>query len=178
MDIGLKKDTVRLVPHNPIWKDLFQKEKELLLATFPGQILKVSHGGSTAIPDIPAKPLIDIFAVVPSLQVAEDMRGQLEGLGYEYRGEEGIPERRFYAKGDREKRSHNLHLVEETSNEWKNHLLIKNYYLKHPEAALAYAELKEKLAKQFPDDRVAYRGGKDAYIKQVIQRAVDEGQKE
>lgn len=174
-DIGLKKGSVRLVPHNSKWKELFREEKESLLKDFPGKILKVSHGGSTAIPGISAKPLIDIFAVVPSLQVAEEIQPELEKLGYEYRGEEGIPERRFYVKGDRSNRTHNLHLVEESSREWKNHILIKNYYLKYPAAAQEYAKIKEQLAKDFPEDRRAYGSGKDAFIKEIIRKAEAEG---
>jgi len=155
-DLGLGRTTVTLKQHNKNWKKLFDEEKEFLLSHFPDDIFEVSHGGSTSIPGIPAKPIIDMFAVVP------------------YRGEEGVPGRILYAKGDAENRTHYLQLVEKESNEWKNHLLIKNYYLHHPEVAQEYAKLKKTLAKKYPKDRKAYSAGKDVFIKGVIAKALQE----
>ncbi|MBU1754844.1 GrpB family protein [Patescibacteria group bacterium] len=173
-DIGLQRGVVQLQEHNTNWKDLFEKEKKSLVEHFPNRILEISHGGSTAIPCIPAKPIIDIFAIVPSLQVAENMRAELEELSYHYRGEEGVPERVLYAKGKEENRTHHLHLVERDSGEWKNHLLIKSYYLRHPEVANEYAELKMALAEKYPNDRGAYGKGKNEFVKSVIEKAKDE----
>lgn len=170
-DIGLKRGTVQLRAHNQNWKKIFEEEKALLLRHFPSQILEISHGGSTAIPGMPAKPIIDMFAVVSSLEEAEQMRKELESLNYHYRGEEGVPGRILYAKGEEEIRTHHLHLVERESDEWKNHLLIKNYYLRHPEVAQGYAELKKALAEQYPNDRIAYGKGKSDFIQSVIKRA-------
>ncbi len=143
----------------------------MLLGHFPGQILEVSHGGSTAIPKMPAKPIIDMFAVVPALRVAEDMRSELEKLGYHYRGEEGVSGRILYAKGEEEKRTHHLQLVEREGDQWKNHLLIKNYYLQHPEVAEEYALLKQELAVKYPENRSAYSKGKNEFVQAVIAKA-------
>ena len=173
-DIGLKRGTVQLKKHNPDWKKLFEKEKKLLLERFPGVILEISHGGSTAIATIPAKPIIDMFAVVPSLKAAENIRKELEELGYEYRGTDGAPERILYVKGPSEMRTHHLQLVERKSVEWENHILIREYFLKHPEVAQEYAQLKANLAEKYPEDRKSYSSGKDAFIKSVIQRAREE----
>lgn len=170
-DLGLKRGTVQLREHNAKWKSLFEEEKKRLLKDFPESLLEVSHGGSTAIPDIPAKPIIDMFAVVPSLDTASDMRAKLEKLGYHHRGADGVPERILFVKGDEENRTHHLQLVEHQSSEWKNHLLIKRYYLRHPEVAQQYAELKRALAAKYPNDRAAYGKGKDAFIKNVIKNA-------
>lgn len=170
-DLGLKRGTVRLVKHNPNWKKLFEKEKDILLQKFPNKILEVSHGGSTALPTIPAKPILDMFARVASLSVADTMKEELERLGYEYLGEEGVPERRLAVKGSSETRTHHLQLVEENSKEWKNHIILREYYLQHPEVALQYAKLKQRLAKQFPEDRKSYTSSKDAFIKSVLNKA-------
>lgn len=170
-DIGLKRGSVQLRPHSSEWAKLFEQEKKLLLGKFPEVILEIQHGGSTAIPTIPAKPIIDMFAVVPSLQAGEAIRRDLEGLGYEYRGPDGVAERVLYVKGTPEMRTHHLQLVERTSNEWKNHILIREYFLKHPEVAQEYAALKMSLAEKYPEDRKAYSHGKDAFIKSVIQKA-------
>jgi len=153
---------------------LFEKEKKLLLKNFKNIILEIGHGGSTAIPNIPAKPIIDMFAVVKSLNKAKSMKGDLEKLGYEYRGADGVKERILYVKGKPELRTHHLQLVERESGEWKNHILIKDYFLKYPKVAKNYAELKVKLAKKYPEDRKAYSHGKNAFIKSVIKKAKKE----
>ncbi|MEK7124155.1 MAG: GrpB family protein [Patescibacteria group bacterium] len=172
--IGLKRGNVKLRKHNSNWRQLFKQEKELLLKRFPDAILEISHGGSTAIPTIPAKPIIDMFAVVSSLKDTEKIRKSLEEMGYEYRGEESVPERILYVKGKPKLRTHHLQLVERSSDEWKNHILIRDYFLKHPEIAKEYAKLKLELAKKYPNDRKSYSNGKDVFIKSIIQKAKEE----
>ncbi len=172
--IGLKRGTVKLEKHNSQWAELFEQEKKMLLKKFPNTILEISHGGSTAIPTIPAKPIIDMFAVVLSLKDEGSMRKGLEEMSYEYRGEEGVPERILYVKGKPELRTYHLQLVERKSDEWKNHILVRDYFLKHPKVAKKYAELKIKLAKKYSDDRKAYSHGKDAFIKLIIKKAKKE----
>lgn len=171
MSIGLKRGTVELHEHNQNWSDVFEQEKLLLLNTFPDQIVEISHGGSTAIPNIPAKPIIDMFMAIPDLARAEDYREKLEALGYHYRGEEGAPGRILYAKGDEDNRTHHLNLVERGNDQWNAHILLREYYLAHPEVAQQYADLKTSLAKQYPDDRRAYGAGKKNFISNVIEKA-------
>lgn len=170
-DIGLEKGKVKLKKHNQNWVKLFSKEKELLLKNFPNEILKISHGGSTSIPNIPAKPIIDMFAIVPSLKIAKKIKEKIKTLNYHYRGEDGVLERILYSKGTGENVTHHLQLVEKESSEWENHLLIKNYYLNHPKVAEEYAKLKEILAKKYFNDRKSYSHGKDSFIKSVITKA-------
>ena len=172
--IGLKRGTVRLKKHNPKWKELFEKEKKLLLKKFPDIILEISHGGSTAIPGMPAKPIIDMFTAVKSLKSIESVKKELEKLCYEYRGEEGVPGRILYVKnmrGGREIRTHHLQFVEKGNKEWKNHLLIKNYYLEHPGAVKEYAKLKKELANKYPDNRPLYSEGKQKFVKAILKKA-------
>lgn len=170
-DIGLRRGSVQLRAHNSEWAKLFEEERKLLLGKFPHVILEIQHGGSTAIPTIPAKPIIDMFAVVPSLQAAEAIKGELVKLGYEYRGADGVAGRVLYVKGAPEKRTHHLQLVERENDEWGNHILIREYFLKHPDVAQEYAKLKILLAEKYPEDRKAYSHGKDIFIKSVIQKA-------
>ena len=170
-EIGLKIGTVKLKKYNPNWKKLFEKERKFLLKNFPNKILEISHGGSTSVHGMPAKPIIDMFAVVKSLKIAEKMRKELEVLDYHYRGEEGVPDRILYVKGEENNRTHHLQLMQRKSSSWKEHLLIKNYYMKYPDVAQEYAKLKKKLAKQYPNNRIAYRNGKDSFIKNVIAQA-------
>lgn len=171
MSIGLKRGAVELRQHDNSWSDLFEQEKQLLLNVFPNQVVEISHGGSTAIPGIPAKPIIDMFMAIPDLANAEHYRQKLEGLGYHYRGEEGAPGRILYAKGDEDKRTHHLNLVEKGNEQWDNHILLREYYLAHPEVAQQYADLKQSLALQYPNDRGAYGAGKKDFISNVLNKA-------
>lgn len=172
--VGLQKGEVRLDKHNPEWEILFRKEKKILLENFPNLILEVSHGGSTAIPGIVAKPIIDIFIAIKSLEDAETIKNELEKLGYEYRGSRSVPERILYVKGNPELRTHHLHFVEVNSDEWKNHILIRDYFLKHPDEANKYGKLKEKLAQKYPNNRESYTHAKDEFIKSIIEKAKKE----
>ena len=79
--LGLQRGTVRLEEYNPEWRDLFEQEKELLLKTFGSRILKIEHIGSTAIPGLPAKPIIDINVAIPSL---DDINDFIVGLHYAF----------------------------------------------------------------------------------------------
>lgn len=175
MSLGLKRGKVKLVPHDPSWNKLFQDEKIKLINAFPDLIIEISHGGSTAIPTISAKPIIDMFIRINHLPDAEKIQEHMTTLGYSYRGTDGVPGRILYAKGPEENRTHYAHFVQGDNDEWKNHLLIKDYFLNKPQAAAEYEKLKLALAKQFPDDRKAYSHGKDAYIKDLLEKAKSDG---
>lgn len=171
MSIGLKRGKVKLVPHDPNWNKLFHDEKINLINAFPDLILEVSHGGSTTIPTISAKPIIDMFIRINHLPDAERIKERMTTLGYSYRGEDGVPGRILYAKGPEDNRTHYAHFVQGDNDEWKNHLLIKEYFLKHPKTAAEYEELKLSLAGKFPNNRNAYSKGKDAFIKDIIAKS-------
>ncbi len=153
--IGLKRGVVKLKEHNPDWAKLFEKGKKLLLEKFPDIIIEIRHGGSTAIPGIIAKPIIDMFVAVSSLEKVKNVKikKELEKLGYEFHGEADVAGRILYTKGKGETRTHHLHFVEKDSNEWKNYILIKEYFLRNPKSAQEYAKLKIVLAKKYPHDR-------------------------
>lgn len=174
MSLGLQRGKVKLVPHDPNWDKLFHDEKINLINAFPDMILEVSHGGSTAIPTISAKPIIDMFIRINDLPDAEKIKERMATLGYSYRGEDGVPGRILYVKGPEDNRTHYAHFVQGDNDEWENHLLIKDHFLKNPQAAAEYEKLKLTLAKQFSDDRKAYSHGKDAYIKGILEKAKSE----
>jgi GrpB-like predicted nucleotidyltransferase (UPF0157 family) len=173
-DIGLKRGEVKLSEYNPRWAELFEEEKETLLEKFPSILLEISHGGSTSVPGLSAKPIIDMFAVVKSLSDAGLIRKDLEDFGYHYRGEEGVPERILFAKGPEEMRTYHLQLVERESGQWKNHILLREYYRRHPEVATEYEKLKLELAEKYPNDRKAYGAGKKEFIAKVLEKAREE----
>ncbi len=172
--IGLKRGTVKLKKHNFGWKKLYEKEKETLLKKIPNIILEISHGGSTVIPGIPAKPIIDIFVAVSYLNKAKNntLKKNLEKMGYEYYGEDRGNERILYTKGGSEIKTHHLHFVKKDGEEWKKHILIKEYFLKNPRVAQKYAKLKTSLAKKYPNDREKYTHGKDTFLKSIIKKTI------
>ncbi|MDO8559126.1 MAG: GrpB family protein [bacterium] len=166
--LGLKQKTVKLFPYNPEWAKIFKEEKMVLRSVLGRDAIDIQHFGSTAIPGLPAKPIIDILIAVPNLKVAGKFKRILKKLGYEYKGDAGVSGRLFFAKGSKTKTTHHLHFVRINSPSWKDNLLFRNYLQKHKKVARKYADLKRELAKKFPTDRGSYSSGKEKFIESVI----------
>ena len=167
--LGLHKGTVRLAPHAEVWHRLFAREEARLRAALGGRVAAVEHVGSTAICGISAKPVIDIAAAVREIADAAACVAPLEALGYEDRGEHGIPGRRYFTRG--EPRTHHLHVVELGGEFWRAHLLFRDHLRRHPRLAKEYEGLKKWLAAEYPEDRGAYTEGKAAFIRGVLEAA-------
>src|SRR5438477_10037639 len=110
--LGLERGKVLVVPYRPGWKSAFRREAALLRSTSGGAVLGVEHIGSTAVEGMAAKPIIDLMCAVAGLDEARAFRPRLEALGYEYRPDETVPDRLFFAKGPRSRRTHHLSLSE------------------------------------------------------------------
>jgi len=167
--IGLERGVVKLAPYTAEWKRLFEQEKALLQAAIGPHVLEIQHVGSTSIPGMVAKPIIDIGIAVTSFEGARVCIRPIEQLGYDYRGENGIPRRHFFVKG--EARTHHLHINEIDSREWENHVLFRDYLIQHGGLAEEYAALKAELAQRYPTDREAYLEGKAPFIERVLEMA-------
>jgi len=167
--IGLEKGIVKLSPYTEEWKLLFAVEKASLQTALGGSILDVQHVGSTAIPGMLAKPIIDIAIAVFDFEEAKVCIQPIEAQGYEYKGEFGIPHRHYFVKGD--PRIFHLHICEINSLEWRDLLLFRDYLCQHPDVANEYAELKLQLASKYPQDRAAYLDEKAPFIQRVLQIA-------
>lgn len=155
-----------VVPYNPRWPELFKQEAEKIRSVLGDLLIEIHHIGSTSVPNLPAKPVIDILPIVRDIVLVDAFNPQFEAIGYEPMGENGIPGRRYFRKGGVYHRSHHLHIFGEDNLLGINrHLAFRDYLRTHPEVAAAYAALKQKLAQQFPDDIIAYSDGKDAFIK-------------
>jgi GrpB-like predicted nucleotidyltransferase (UPF0157 family) len=165
--VGLERGTVKLNPFTNEWERLFSEEKSRLQAAIGKYVLDIQHVGSTSIPGIVAKPIIDIAIAVKNFEKASVCIKSIEQLGYEYKGENGIPRRHFFAKGN--PRTHHIHMNELGSREWNDQISFRNYLTLHLEVAKEYAELKMELARQYPTDRQAYLDNKDPFIERVIQ---------
>lgn len=171
--IGLQRGIVRLVPHTERWHDLFAEEAERLRVAIGEYVLAVEHVGSTAICGLRAKPIIDIAVAVREVADAEKCVMPLEGIGYEYQGEQGLVGRHFFGKG--EPRTHHLYIVETGSDFWQSHLLFRDYLRQHREVREKYGELKQGLAQKYKEDREAYTEAKAAFIGGVLEAARGNG---
>jgi len=168
--LGLKKGKVLLSAYNTAWPGLFRSEKNLLRLNLGKLAVAVSHVGSTAVPGLCAKPILDIMVSVISLKKVEKKISSFERCGYTVkpREEDPIPGRLFFSKDIDGLRCFHLHVTEAGSIFCKEHLRFRNLLRKDPKAAQAYARLKRRLSKAFPNDRNAYITGKAKFISNVL----------
>ena len=167
--LGLEPTKVRLLPYDPQWSREFAEERVQLEKTIGGHILSIDHIGSTSIPGLCAKPIIDILIGLDSFANGSKCISGLEQLGYTFRGENGIPGRHYFRKGS--PRTLHMHMFERDSQDWQQHILFRDYLRTHPTERDHYAELKAALAKQFPENRERYLEGKSDFIQNIIQLA-------
>ena len=160
-----------VLPHDPAWAQVFEDEAALLRPIFGGNLVVIHHFGSTAIPGIHAKPVIDMLPVVKDIAAVDALNPQMEAIGYEPMGEYGIPGRRFFRKEIDGIRSHHVHAFQQGDSEIERHLNFAAFLRAHPEEAQAYSQLKIKLAQQFPHDINGYCDGKDALIHELDEKA-------
>lgn len=149
---------VELLPHDPRWAAEAAAEGKALASAIGATLLAVHHVGSTAVPGISAKPVLDLMPVVASLVDLDKRRGALEGLGYEWWGELGLPGRRYCTKSDAAsgRRLVQLHGYEDGSAEITRHIAFRDYLRERPEIAAAYDREKRRCQKLHPDDSHAY----------------------
>ena len=171
--IGLRRGTVRLVPYTSEWERLFEEEKGRLRSAIGDYAVDIQHIGSTAIPGLEAKPIIDIAIALRRLEDVEKCIEPLESLGYEYKGDEGYPGSFFFAKGDPSNRTHYLHVVERDSEAWKGYIRFRDYLRRHRRVAEEYAKLKRELARKSGGNRDLYTPGKAEFIERVLQMAAE-----
>ena len=169
MIIGLPRGEVRVVPYQPGWKELYQEEAKLLRSVLKDRVLHLEHIGSTAIVGLDAKPIIDLMVAVHNLNETRILLPDLEQLGYEFRPDEPLPDRLYFAKGPREVRTHHLSITEFSSAFYTNQLLFRDYLRAHPSVAEEYRELKKNLAELYPTQRPLYTEGKTAFVERVLE---------
>ncbi len=172
--LGLDCNTVMLVPYSSEWPEIFQEEKRCLQRNLGPYIGDIEHIGSTAVPGIVAKPVIDILALLCCISDLERCIPLVEDLGYTYEGEQEIPGWYFFRKGQGRNTTHHLHMFSRDNVNWHKYLLFRDYLCAHRTVAAAYVALKRQLAQQFEDDRPAYTAGKAAFIQSVVEIAKKE----
>ena len=163
---------VKVVDYSPNWPRLYEEEKHILSAILKENEVAIFHIGSTSVVGLKAKPVIDILLVVKDLQQLDQQTSAFERLGYEVMGEFGLPGRRYFRKGG-ERRTHQIHAYSyESTQEILRHLCFCEYLRQQPEISVAYGQLKQQLASQYPRDIEKYGDGKDAFVKKIEKEAL------
>ena len=152
------------------WVEEYKAEAERLREVFGELLVGIHHIGSTSVPGLAAKPVIDFLVEAADIDRVDELNDRMLKLGYEARGEYGIPSRRFFPKGGNQ-RSHHVHVFPVGHHRVKDHLLFRDYLRAFPEEARAYEKLKRSLADEFPHDIDGYCDGKDEFIKELNRRA-------
>jgi GrpB-like predicted nucleotidyltransferase (UPF0157 family) len=165
---------VDLRPYDPAWAATARNEAARLADVLDDNLITVHHVGSTAIPGIRAKPIVDLMPVVASLQTLDDARADIEALGYDWWGEFGLPGRRYGTLNDPEtgQRLIQLHCYAVGSPEIARHVAFRDYLRAHPELARAYDEEKERCRALHPLDSHAYTDCKDEWIRRIEREAL------
>jgi len=163
---------VVLVPHDPRWAEEFAYESANVASALGELLVAIHHIGSTAIPGIRAKPIIDMLAAVRDLAALDGSGARLEALGYEAMGEFGISGRRYFRKDDGDgTRTHQIHAFEVGSPQIERHLAFRDFMSAHRDCAQQYEALKCRLAELYRDELASYSDGKDKFIKEMDVRA-------
>ncbi|MFB1082678.1 GrpB family protein [Jeotgalibacillus sp. JSM ZJ347] len=163
---------VTVSSYNHKWPMLFEEEAEKIRSIFKDELIDIHHIGSTSVPGLQAKPIIDMMPVLKEIAEADRLAGEMEKLGYEALGKYGLPGRRYFRKG-KEKRTHHVHMYDLSGqDEIDRHVAVRDYLMSHPEEALRYGNLKQQLAESYPRDIEAYMNGKDQFVKNLERKAM------
>lgn len=166
-NIGLKKGTVKVLPHQDVWHSNFEKEKELILSLHNKYIKDVEHVGSTSVPNMPAKPIIDINIGIDNFYNASKLIKSLSKIGYEFRREP----RRFqwlFVKVNKDEETHYLKVLRYKGKYWNEYQTLKKNLTTDKKAFERYKKLKLKLAVTHSIDRKAYTKSKSSLIRDIL----------
>lgn len=163
---------IEVAPYDPGWIALFAGEAELLRSVFGEEVVAVHHIGSTSIPGMTAKPIIDMLLEVRDIDRVDAFNEAMRRLGYEARGEYGLPRRRYFPKTVDGKRAVHVHTWQSGDFEIKRHLAFRDFMVAHPLKAEAYGHLKMELVNRYAGDNEAYISGKHNLCVEMESQAV------
>lgn len=164
---GVERNKVKLVSHNDEWEAEFNDVKPVLVRIFGVEGEDIQHVGSTSIKAIVTKPILDIAIEVESFS-SLNVDGMI-GLGYDYRGEAGVPGRRLFVLRSIEGDSlHHVHCFERRGDGFRKQLFFRDYLTNRPDVAKQYSILKIDLTLKYPNDRIQYTEGKDRFIQSIL----------
>ena len=161
------------MPYDPAWPEQFESIKQQLAVIFPAPNCTIEHIGSTAVPGLIAKPIIDIMLGAPDLSDIESMQEALAKLDFHYVAEftAAMPERRYFVRPARRPRDVHLHAVVHRGIFWRDHLQFRDSLRNDDALAHAYTALKGELADRFAHDSWAYADAKTAFIRAALNHA-------
>ena len=162
---------ITVVDYNPQWPLEFSEEAGQIRSALADVVVALHHIGSTSVPQLAAKPVIDMLLLVRDLDELDRCNRAMIDLGYQPKGELGIAGRRFFSKGTDDQRTHHVHAFEPGNSAASDHLAFRNYLRAKPQLAQQYGRLKAKLAEEHSDDIEAYMVGKDPLIRELLQDA-------
>lgn len=159
-------ELIHIEPYDPHWPARFADESERVRAVLAGEALAIEHVGSTAVPGLAAKPIIDMVLECTSYPPSAAVEQALAALGYEARGEFGVPGRHFYSKGN--PRCFHIHVVPRNGEVLRRTVAFRNYLREHPEAAAQYAAIKREAAPGQPLGSQAYVLAKGPFVETIL----------
>lgn len=162
---------VEVVAYSEDWKKKFDEEAILLQHIFGLEIQIIHHIGSTSVERLSSKPIIDMMPIVRDIRKIDAYNSAMIAIGYEPKGENGLPGRRYFQKGG-DNRTHHVHMYELGNPEIERHLVFRDFLRVHSIIARKYGDLKEALVEQFPYDIDAYINGKDKLAKEIEKQAL------
>lgn len=171
--LGLHKDFVKLVPYDSEWAIEYEREREILEKLLSGYALDIQHVGSTSIPGLSAKPILDIAVAVKDKQTLYDLIPIFTQEGYDVKDTIESQGEVLARKGAPECRTHYIHVEVIGSTYWNNHILFRDYLLKHPEYINMYEDMKNQVSMQFKD-RKEYTAHKNEFIQNILELAKQE----
>lgn len=166
MTLGLASGRVSLARAHDAWAAAFEEERGRVLGALGPRIVSIEHVGSTSIPGVPAKPILDILVGVEDFEEARVCIAPMVAFGYTYRGENGIPGRHYFVKGD--PRTHHMHVLEVRSEDYALTLRFRDLLCTRPDLAEQYAREKERLALRYSRDREGYQREKGRVVEKML----------
>jgi len=163
-------EEVRLHDHDPLWPSAFAAERDRLLSLLAGSFLEVQHIGSTAVPGLPAKPIIDLLGGVSSMAQAESLMDRICSSGYTTSAEFNatLTDRKWFMRWADGRRTHHLHVVVHHGAAWNERICFRDALRSQPDVASRYAALKSRLAEAHATDREAYTEAKSGFVRSVL----------
>lgn len=156
---------IEISTYNPNWPHVYEVEADRIKRALGNLLISIHHIGSTSVANLEAKPIIDIMPIMPivsDISALDKATKRMEALGYEAKGEYGIPFRRYFHKV-----GFHVHVFDKISSETQRHLLFRNWMRDHSDDRPQYAKLKQNLALSYPDDINQYMLGKDSFIRNI-----------
>lgn len=164
--LGLKQGKVLLSDPDPSWSSLFEAEAERISVALGPVVLAIEHYGSTSVPALKAKPILDLLVGLRRLDDALELIEPMATLGYDFAPHAGVPGHHVFGRGAA--RTHLAHFVEHGGESWRACLAFRDRLRSDPDARKGYEQLKAELAERFADDRAAYTAGKTDFVRRLL----------